>query len=367
MLNLGVSLLLVREEFMRKTRRLYVLLFIISLSSVIRLSMIPQLVEASPTPTIYVDPPVSYFVVSGYFTIDIKIANAIDFYGWQLTLNYQASVINITKQADIVEGPFLKSTGTTFFLTNIGNGSTLVLCTLLGAVAGVNGSGTLASVTFKALVANATNINLLETKLGDSHGNPINHTAVGGYAQVGTSTPTGQNVTITPSDNVNMTFDQVTSAGATGVNVRDTGPPPPSGTELIGPYYDIQTSATFIGTVQIGIAYNDTGLTPEEENALELIRWDQTVVGDVKQDGIIDVFDLIKVGIAFGSKPGDTNWNPDADIKQDGIIDVFDLIKVGINFGRVAAVWITVTTWVDTENNIIYGETDHLSIFGVRG
>jgi len=58
------------------------------------------------------------------------------------------------------------------------------------------------------------------------------------------------------------------------------------------------------------------------------------LMGDVKDDGIVDVFDLIRVGIAFGSKPGEGNWNEYADLNSDDIIDVFDLILVGINFGR---------------------------------
>jgi len=59
-----------------------------------------------------------------------------------------------------------------------------------------------------------------------------------------------------------------------------------------------------------------------------------TIIGDVNGDKIVDVFDLIKVAIAFGSKPGDASWNPNADLKEDNIIDVFDLIKVAIHFGE---------------------------------
>jgi len=60
------------------------------------------------------------------------------------------------------------------------------------------------------------------------------------------------------------------------------------------------------------------------------------LMGDVNGDGIVDVFDLIRIGIAFGSRPGEPRWDPDADVNNDGIVDVFDLIKVGINFGRKA-------------------------------
>jgi len=58
------------------------------------------------------------------------------------------------------------------------------------------------------------------------------------------------------------------------------------------------------------------------------------IIGDVNGDKIVDVFDLIKVAIAFGSKPGDPSWNPNTDLKEDNLIDVFDLIRVAIHFGE---------------------------------
>lgn len=56
--------------------------------------------------------------------------------------------------------------------------------------------------------------------------------------------------------------------------------------------------------------------------------------GDVNRDCVIDIFDLAAVGLAYGSQPGDTNWNPQADLNRDGGIDILDLATVGINYGR---------------------------------
>jgi hypothetical protein len=56
--------------------------------------------------------------------------------------------------------------------------------------------------------------------------------------------------------------------------------------------------------------------------------------GDVDNDLDIDIFDLAAVGLAFGSVPGDSNWNPDCDTTVDGKVDIFDLAMVGINFGN---------------------------------
>lgn len=63
-------------------------------------------------------------------------------------------------------------------------------------------------------------------------------------------------------------------------------------------------------------------------NPLKFLR------GDVNNDDKVDIFDLVIVGKAFGSQPGDSNWNPDADLNNDGAINIFDLAIVGKNFGK---------------------------------
>jgi len=60
------------------------------------------------------------------------------------------------------------------------------------------------------------------------------------------------------------------------------------------------------------------------------------LVGDIYFDGVIDVMDVLRVGIAFGSKPGDPNWDPIANMYPDlpPVIDAMDVLQVGIHFGE---------------------------------
>jgi len=53
---------------------------------------------------------------------------------------------------------------------------------------------------------------------------------------------------------------------------------------------------------------------------------------DLNDDGIVDIFDLRICAKAFGSKPGDINWNPIVDLNQDGLIDIFDLRKIAKHY-----------------------------------
>ena len=60
------------------------------------------------------------------------------------------------------------------------------------------------------------------------------------------------------------------------------------------------------------------------------------VAGDLNHDGIVDIKDAITFSIAFGSKPSDQDWNPDADMDGNGEVDMFDMIRICINFGKTA-------------------------------
>lgn len=61
------------------------------------------------------------------------------------------------------------------------------------------------------------------------------------------------------------------------------------------------------------------------------------LLGDINDDGVVDIYDVVTVAIAFGSKPGDANWNPEADIVEPfGEIDVYDVVTVATEFGKTA-------------------------------
>jgi hypothetical protein len=57
------------------------------------------------------------------------------------------------------------------------------------------------------------------------------------------------------------------------------------------------------------------------------------IPGDVNGDGTVDVLDLLLISKAFGTMPGDPNYNMYADINRDGSIDVLDMILVSLHMG----------------------------------
>ncbi len=59
----------------------------------------------------------------------------------------------------------------------------------------------------------------------------------------------------------------------------------------------------------------------------------QPLVGDLNDDGHVDISDAIIAGNAFGSTPIDTNWNADADLNDDNVVNIMDLILLASAFG----------------------------------
>lgn len=57
--------------------------------------------------------------------------------------------------------------------------------------------------------------------------------------------------------------------------------------------------------------------------------------GDINKDNLVNYKDAIILGAAFGSRPGDPNWNSNADINGDGVVNYRDAIILGANFGSI--------------------------------
>ncbi len=88
------------------------------------------------------------------------------------------------------------------------------------------------------------------------------------------STPAGTDVEVTPPDEttgepsgVTITFDEVDGSGETTVSTSGSGTPPPEGFRLGQPpvYYEVTTTATFSGSIEICIDYSGQEF-PNEQN-----------------------------------------------------------------------------------------------------
>lgn len=94
------------------------------------------------------------------------------------------------------------------------------------------------------------------------------------------NTEPGLAVTVSAEDvatgtTADLTFDEVTGEGVTTIEVTDTAPPVPGGFEIGDPpvYYDVQTTATFTGNVEVCINYDQNAIGIPETD-LVLLHYD---------------------------------------------------------------------------------------------
>jgi hypothetical protein len=175
-----------------------------------------------PPATLYVNPPrvVDPTLTPCHeFNVSISIMNATDLYTWQLSVWFQTDVLNVT---DVIEGPFLKSGGTTHFeysiiySVNETYGAVVMSCTITSGV-GVSGDGDLATITFHVEGLNETSIPILDDVLHDSMGHTLAHSTFNGYfsnilvAKLSVEPPEIIDYTLVPCSqfDVNITVDDV--------------------------------------------------------------------------------------------------------------------------------------------------------------
>jgi len=58
------------------------------------------------------------------------------------------------------------------------------------------------------------------------------------------------------------------------------------------------------------------------------------LLGDIDGDGTVGLSDLVLLAQAYGSKPGDPNWNPEADLDNNGKVSLTDLVTLAARYGR---------------------------------
>ncbi len=59
-----------------------------------------------------------------------------------------------------------------------------------------------------------------------------------------------------------------------------------------------------------------------------------TIPGDVDGDRDVDIFDIVRMAGAYGTRRGDPKYDPNADLDDDGDVDIFDIVIAAGNYGK---------------------------------
>jgi len=322
--------------------------------------VLPPWAVAQSTTTLYVDPELSTALLNSTFSINISIANVSDLCGFEFKLFYQNSILNATGYE---EGPFLKSGGSTSFYApaftdnyNETHGLVGMICTLNDFInGGVNGSGVLASVTFKAILGGNSSLALRDTKLRDRNIQPIDHTTTDGNVHVigiidiavtsvnplktivGQGYPMRINVTVRNQGDLTETFNVTTYANDTSIQNKTITLTSKNSTTVT---FSWSTTGFAKGNYTISAyAWPLPNEIDEGNNRLTNGSVLVSIPGDVDGDingGQYDVFlyDAVKLLACYGFKEGDLGYQPNCDIDDDGRIFLYDAVILLSHYGE---------------------------------
>jgi len=76
-------------------------------------------------------------------------------------------------------------------------------------------------------------------------------------------------------------------------------------------------------------------LDADNQDRYPLMTAWEPLPGDLNWDGTINIYDIVLAVVAYGSKSGDTHWNPHCDIAEPyGVIDIYDIVMICTSYGE---------------------------------
>jgi len=226
--------------------------------------------RAIPDTTVFVDPKETNVEEGQTFTVNISISNVTGLLGFDFLLSYNTTILQLI---GIKEGPFMKSVDSTFVINLTTPGQiwfVVVLYDSQGQVESANGSGVLATATFKAVAVGESLLDLLSK-------DPCN--------------PDQIKLASDPPDSV----AEIPNVAIDGYVIISPDPPGP-----VDP--------------------------PNPPNP--------PIVGDINSDGKVDMKDVGAVAMLFRALSTDLLWNHNCDLNGDGKVDMKDVGIVARRFGE---------------------------------
>jgi hypothetical protein len=345
------------------------------------------------TPSLYVDPASVAFWTPAYgktFPVNVDVANVVGLYGYEFMLFWNATLLNVV-------GVNVTLLYSNYFIaendTSVAGRYWLAISLLPNATI-FSGNATLVTLSFKIAYDpiypdNVTSsLHLTDDLLSDANAAPIGHSTVDGQYTLYSTEPTIQVmptlttavmnetfcVNVTVSNVVDLQeyeFSLSYNASLLDVLSLQVGnflSSPGVYTSIID-HVDGNITMDVYSTLWLQTSGNGTLATinfttipfvwpdPAQNTTLHLYDtylWGGTptvaithndvdanysytpIPGDINSDGIVNLVDLRLVARAYGTRPGDTYWDPRCDVHRDGVIDIFDLVLVAKNQGKTA-------------------------------
>jgi len=229
---------------------------------------------AMPGAIVAVDPKESKVKVGQTFAVNINITDVYELRGFDFRVSYCTTLL---KLLSVEEGTFLKSVGSTFTINLTTEGVVwfaVVLYDPQGLEVSANGSGILATITFKAIAVGTCSLDL---------------------HSIDPCRPDEIKLAKDPPETI-VHIPNIAIDGSVVVAESSDPDPPP----------------------------DPPGDPPSDP---------PTKSPDINGDGKVSISDLAVVARAFGSSPVDSRWDEMADLDNDQDVDIADLHITAKNFG----------------------------------
>jgi ABC-type transport system substrate-binding protein len=364
-----------------------------------------------PDCAMYVEPAQGTVLLGQDIIVYVKSRNLNQLSGFQFKLNYDNTMLNCF---DMSLSPIFNNTMTMENVVNQTTGLIRVSVAPGGPANQVSGNVTLATITFNTTQSGSSPLHLWDTELAafgaqpGSTSQPLPHQEIDTGVTIGVPTSTGTNVTVTPAQNVAVTFASVTAQGFTSLNT--TQPPSPQFVSVVCD--EITTNATYTGNITLQLPYNAAGLSLQDQQAMKIWLWNDSsacwvdittgvnttshvvhgvsphlsmfgVTSDLGITGDMGIQGTTTVSIP--SAPPAPPYGLAAlnyyQINTTKSLSVPISLSLAYNHGNIppeeeiftrmwmrnesSASWVDITTGVNTTDHTVYGSAPHLSMFGV--
>jgi hypothetical protein len=121
---------------------------------------------------------------------------------------------------------------------------------------------------------------------------------------------------------------QITSGAASSTSMTISAVYPQSASGAFSLTFTTISGAG-LGTYTICTTTSYLGLYADTNETFQVI-----LVGDTNGDKYVNIKDIVIVGVAFGTQPGDSNWDSRADINKDKFVNIKDMVLASSNFGK---------------------------------
>ena len=283
------------------------------------------------------NPLASSVAVGNDIVIKIDLNAVTNLYGYQFQVTYDATKVSAT---GAFVNDFFDTTGQFKpggWDASCAVGTCKFAVTRQGAASGVDGSGTIAQITFTGIAAGDVPLTFSSDILTDKDANQITHSVTTSFLTVlksvvvsgkvnmqGRTYPTGTPGSVTIYDEYGYAPSVTTSFSAVDGTWTATVAVSPGST-----MFDIEAShGLYLTNRATGI--NLSGAGPFVQATTRLLG------GDANNDGKIDINDMSCIGGAFGGAPTVCGATGSSDINADTTVNILDLVLAGGNFDRVA-------------------------------